>query len=96
MELTSKQVRYLRSLAHGLDPAVQMGKEGITPALADEVIRNLKDHELIKVRLGTDDRDEFAAMADQLATGADAALVQTIGRIAVLYRKGDEPKIRLP
>jgi RNA-binding protein len=96
MALSSKQVRYLRSLAHGLNPAVQLGKGGYSKALVTEVARNLADHELIKVRLGGDDRVEFAAQAETLASDPDSALVQTIGRIAVLYRPSEEKLIRLP
>ena len=96
MELTNKQVRYLRGLAHKLNPAVQMGKAGYGPSLVGEVNRNLADHELIKVRLGADDRDEFESLAQLLAEETGAALVQTIGRIAVYYREAEEPGIKLP
>ena len=96
MELTSKQAAYLRGLAHALDPVVQTGKAGVTAALIKEVERNLKDHELIKVRIGCEERAEFLQTAEQLASTTRAELVQTIGRIALLYREGEEPEIKLP
>ena len=96
MELTSKQVRYLRSLAHALNPLVQMGKNGYGDTLVQETVRGLADHELIKVRLSADDRTEFDEMCEKLAADTDATLVQSIGRIAVLYRQGEEPEIVLP
>lgn len=94
--LDSKQVRFLRGLAHKLNPAVQTGKDGYTPAIVKEIARNLSDHELIKVRIGADERAEFLELAEQMAADTGAVLVQTIGRIAVLYREAEDPVIQLP
>ncbi len=96
MELNRRQVCYLRGLAHPLNPRVQMGKGGYGVAFVSEVARNLKDHELVKVRMATDDRAQFYQLSEQLAQETKATLVQTIGRTLVLYRQGDEPKIAIP
>jgi RNA-binding protein len=96
MQLSTKQTSYLRGLAHHLNPVVQVGKNGYTEAVVKDVIRNLKDHELIKVRIGTDERADFVEMCRTLARDTESALVQTIGRIAVLYRPSDDPEIDLP
>lgn len=96
MELNAKQRRYLKSLAHHLNPAVQVGKLGYSPQMRSEIDRSLSDHELIKVRILADEKSEFKALSEQIATDTKAALVDTIGRIALLYREGDEPQIRLP
>ena len=85
--LSRKQVCRLRAFAHPLSPMVQLGKAGYGPAMAAEVSRNLEDHELVKVRLATDDRDEFYALVDQVAADTQATVVQTIGRTLVLYRR---------
>jgi RNA-binding protein len=96
LKITSRQRRYLRSLAHHLDPLVQLGKAGLGPKALREIDRGLADHELIKVKIICDDREEFSTIAEGLAEGTGASLVQTIGRIVVLYRKGEEPEIKLP
>jgi RNA-binding protein len=96
MKLNSKQIRFLRGLAHNLNCSVQMGKAGYGPSLVGEVERNLKNHELIKVRLGADDRDEFESLAELLSVETGAGLVQSIGRVAVYYREGEKPEIKLP
>ena len=93
--LSPKQVRQLRGLAHKLDPLVQLGKHGMTPILLKEIDRCLADHELIKIRLATPDRAEFQAMTEQVARETGAAVVQTVGRVAVLYRPAAEPTIKL-
>ena len=95
MNLTRKQICHLRGLAHHLSPVVQMGKAGYAPSLISEVNRNLTAHELIKVRLSADDASEFNNLAEELAGETQASLVQTIGRIAVLYRRGEGEKIKI-
>lgn len=96
--LTSKQIRYLRSQSHHLSPVVQEGKDGMSEAFLKEVDRALKDHELIKVRLGSDidDREERQGQAELLASQVQAVLVQKIGFIVTLYRGGEKNKYRLP
>jgi RNA-binding protein len=96
MDLTSQQRRFLKGLAHKLQPIVSLGKNGFSPALQKEVDRHLADRELIKVRVGVDERKEFLSLADTLAQETKSHLVQVIGRMAILYRKGKNPEIKLP
>ncbi len=96
MELNSKQVKYLKGLAHPLNPLVQMGKNGFCESFVAEVKRGLKDHELIKVRMSCEDRAELEKFTDQLHTETGSQLVQVIGHIAILYKAADKPKIVLP
>ena len=95
MTLSNKQIRSLKGLAHPLNPVVQLGKAGYSQAFLKEVGRGLKDHELIKVRLDAEDRHGFEELASQLATDTAANLVATVGRIAVLYKRGLESKIEI-
>ncbi|MCB9596785.1 MAG: ribosome assembly RNA-binding protein YhbY [Sandaracinaceae bacterium] len=97
MSLRGSQKRYLRGLAHHLQPIVQVGKAGITEALISATSRALLDHELIKVRLPQVDKAERAALAEVLEQRTSAQLAGLTGRIAILYRRHpDEPTIRLP
>jgi len=97
MSLTSTQKRYLRGLAHALKPVIMVGNKGVTPALAVELAIALERHELIKVKLAGDDRPARAAQIAELADAGKAQVVQTIGKVACLYRRNDEaPKIALP
>ncbi len=96
-KLTGKQTRHLRALAHSLKPIVQVGKNGWTDAVRDQIDQALLDHELIKVRVGGESPTELKEFAAQATTALAAQLAQTIGNIAVLYRRHpDEPKIQLP
>lgn len=95
--LTAAQNRFLRGQAHGLKAMLQVGGKGITESLVAEVDAALEHHELIKVKVGGDDRDARKAMIGTLAGRVDAALVQRIGHVAVLYRPSkDRRQIVLP
>lgn len=97
MALTPSQIRYLRGRAHPLKPVLLLGSNGVTPAVLRELEQALSDHELIKVRLSGDDRAARAAAVGQLVESSGAEPVQTIGRVAVLYRRNrDQPRIALP
>lgn len=96
-ELSEKQRRYLRGLAHPLGPVVRLGKEGLTEAVAKETARALSDHELIKVKAPGGDRDARDALFATLAERTGSALVHRIGNIAVLYRpRTDVKRILIP
>ena len=91
MSLTSKQKRYLRGLAHSLKPVVMIGNGVIS-----ELDARLAHHELLKVRISGQDRGERLKMAEELCNKSNSQLVTIIGHIAVLYRRGEYPAIKLP
>jgi RNA-binding protein len=86
-ELSEKQRRHLRGLAHDLKPLIRLGNAGLTAAVAAETTRALHDHELIKVKApGGGDREARDALFTDLAQRTASALVHRIGNVAVLYR----------
>ena len=95
--LTSAQIRFLRGQAHELRAMLQVGGKGVTEALVAELDLALEHHELVKVKVGGEDRDARDAMIADLAGRVGAALVQRIGHTAVLYRPSrDHRQIVLP
>ncbi|MEQ1511130.1 MAG: ribosome assembly RNA-binding protein YhbY [Lysobacteraceae bacterium] len=95
--LTNAQNRFLRGQAHGLKAMLQIGAKGLTDAVIAEVAAALEHHELIKVKVAAADREARDAMISDLASRCDAALVQRIGNVAVLYRPStDHRQIVLP
>jgi RNA-binding protein len=97
VQLTEKQRRHLKGLAHHLNPIIQVGNAGITPAVIAETGRALADHELLKVRVSAADRAERDAAIALLAAESQAALVARVGHVAILYRANpDRPRILLP
>lgn len=96
MTLNNKQKQYLKGLAHGLKPIIQLGANGLTEGVLLEISNALAHHELIKVKVPTDDREEKSVIMDAIAGETKAHKVQTIGHIVVLYKAAAEPKISLP
>ena len=82
--------RALKAKAHELVPVVMIGDHGLTPAIIREVDRNLKAHELIKIRASTDDREQRATWFAEICDALNAAPVQHIGKIYVIWRKSPE------
>jgi RNA-binding protein len=95
--LQGKAARYLRSLGHELTPVVQIGKEGVTEGVVQATSRALLDHELIKVKVGTEAPEDRKDTLATLASSTAAELVQVLGRTGLLYKKHPEkPRIKLP
>ena len=85
-ELSERQRKHLRGLAHPLKPVIRIGNPGLTEAVVKETVRALKDHELIKVKAPGGDRAARDALLDDLAARTVSTLVHRIGNVAVLYR----------
>ncbi len=86
IQLTPAQRKVHRSEAHHLDPIVMVGGDGLTPAVIKEADAALKAHGLIKVRVFSDDRAAREAMLKTLSDELDAAPIQHIGKLLVLWR----------
>jgi putative YhbY family RNA-binding protein len=90
LNLTRDERLALKAHAHHLDPVVLLGAAGATDAVVKEIDRALAAHELIKIRVPGDDRDAREAIFADLAERLDAARVQMIGKLLVLYRPRPE------
>lgn len=86
IQLTPAQRKAHRADAHHLDPIVMIGSDGLTDAVKKEADAALKAHGLIKIRVFSDDRLARDAMLGELADALDAAPIQHIGKLLVLWR----------
>jgi RNA-binding protein len=96
-KLKGKDRKYLRGLAHSLDPVVMIGHEGLTDAVIRSINKALDDHELIKIKFGKfkEEKEELSAQIEQ-ATSSE--MVGMIGHVAIFYRMNpdaEKRKIRL-
>lgn len=96
VELSGKQRSYLRALAHHRPVSVQVGAGGVSDAVMSEIDAALARHELLKIRLHEPSRVERTQMIAAICRRAGAVAVQHIGKVAVIYRAGDDPQIHLP
>lgn len=86
IELTPAERRAHRADAHHLSPVVMVGGDGLTPNVRKEIDAALDAHGLIKVRVFSDDRAARELMYQELAADLNAATVQHIGKLLVLWR----------
>ena len=97
-ELTSKDRRHLRALAHHLSPIVNIGHKGVGEAVIKDVKRALDVHELIKVKF-LDFKDQKKELTQELSQSTGAQSAGLIGNIAILYLqnpKENERTVHLP
>ena len=91
--LTGKQKRYLRSLAHNIDPIFQIGKAGINDNMISQIDETLENRELIKIHILQNKND----LAQTLSQATNSEVVQVIGSMIIIYRESQENKeISLP
>lgn len=81
----------LKGQAHALNPVVIIGQSGLTEAVVKEINITLDTHELIKVKIRAE-RDDRKAISAAICEETGAEQIQSIGQIAVLYRKNPKKK----
>lgn len=95
LKLSPAERSALRAEAHGLSPVVLIGEAGLTPAVMKEINAGLNEHGLIKVRVFGDDREQRIQFYESICTELDAAPIQHIGKLLVLYRPKPEAEKEL-
>ena len=93
--LTGSQKTHLRGLGQRLDPALKLGKSGLTPEFFTELQRLLNAHELIKLRFLGQDRDDRAKLCEQIADEGRCVCVGAVGHTALFYRQQPDVARRL-
>jgi len=90
--LTPAFRRELRARAHHLHPVVAIGQHGLTPPVLHEIDVALSAHELIKLRVFSDDRSERETLLGRICDELSCAPVQHLGKLLILWRKREEPQ----
>ncbi|MDQ0192027.1 ribosome assembly RNA-binding protein YhbY [Paenibacillus wynnii] len=95
--LTGKQTRYLRSMAHHLDPVFQVGKGGVNDHLVRHIEEAIEKRELMKISVLNNNVEDPKVIGRALAEQSGSELVQVIGKTIVLYKESrDNKTIELP
>ncbi len=95
MALTQEQKKQFKSIGHHLKPVLIVAENGLTEGVLAELERALNDHELIKVKLALAERDDRRALLGELCAQSRSDLVQSIGKMALVYRKNPKPNKNL-
>jgi len=90
LPLTVSERLALKGRAHDLKPIVMIGNAGLTDAVLKEIAQTLFTHELIKIRVLSDERASRKALMEIICTQLEATPVQLIGKILVVYKPNPE------
>jgi RNA-binding protein len=93
MALTSGQRKFLRSLAHPLEPLALLGKHGLSDSFVNSVAAALDAHELVKLRFN-DFKDDKKELLAELTQRTESELVGLVGHVATLYKRQEDDKRR--
>ncbi|WP_028486893.1 ribosome assembly RNA-binding protein YhbY [Thiomicrorhabdus chilensis] len=95
-KLSVNQKKYLRGIAHGLNPMIIIGANGVTESLMAELDSTLSHHEILKIKIASAEREDRKTIIDHVIQETGALLVQSIGKIFVIYRQNEETQLPLP
>ena len=95
MSKFASEKKVLRQIAHHLDAVVIVGDQGLSEGVMAEIERALTDHELIKIKLASGDRETRADAAKAIADACHAQVVQSIGKVIVLFRANPKANPKL-
>lgn len=96
LSITPEQRRFLRAQAHHLNPVAMIGDAGLSEAVLKEIERGLTSHELIKIKAHGGDKAARESQLAEICSRLEAAPVQHIGKILVVYKPAEKPKLVLP
>ena len=97
--LTGAQKAFLRGLGQKLEAALKLGRGGLTPEFLAELQKQLRTHELVKLRFLGAEREERAVLCAKIADEGRCVCVGAVGHTALFYRQNPEPgerRVALP
>lgn len=92
LDITADQRRALRARAHALNPVVAISQNGLSESVLQEINRSLESHELIKIRVFSDEREIREQYLTTICEQLGAAAIQHIGKLLVVWRPSAETK----
>lgn len=95
-KLSNSQKKFLKGIAHGLNPVIMIGANGLTENLMLELEGALEHHELLKIKIASADRAHRKTLTQTILETTGAFLIQDIGKTIVIFRQSDESELELP
>lgn len=89
--LKQKDKKRFRAIGHHLKPVVTIAGNGLTESVMLELARAIGDHELIKIKLLTGDRDERNTTISEIQQQLGVEVVQSIGKVVLIYKAAAKP-----
>lgn len=95
-KLSTNQIKFLRGIAHGLNPVITIGINGVTESLMEELESSLAHHEILKIKLAAAEREDRKRIIDYVIEQTQAQLIQSVGKVFVIFRQNKDSEIQLP
>ena len=95
MAVSPQLKKRFRTIGHHLKPIVIVSENGLGEGVVQEINRALEDHELIKIKLAVMDREDKAPLIEAIIEESQAELIQSIGKVILVYRPAQKPKEKL-
>lgn len=97
MELTKKQIKYLKGLGHNLNSLYQIGKFEIGETQFTLYDNALRAHELIKIHVLKSVATKKEELGAILAERLRATVIEIKGNMILLFRRNiNKPAIKFP
>ena len=93
MNLSKKQIKFLRAKCHALKAVIMLGQKGLTEEVLNELDIALSHHELVKIKLSVDDREVRKQIIAEICEKSQAEEVQSIGKVLSVYRVNPDKAI---
>ncbi len=86
--MDKEKLYQLKSEANQLTPILNIGKNGITDTLIEELSKQIKANRLVKVRVlkSAEEGKDLKTLAEEIANATRSTLIEVRGRTVVLYR----------
>lgn len=94
MQLRGKQKRFLRAHANKLQPIFAVGKNGLSPVWLEQLTGALDRRELIKINILQNADVSVAEVKQYIEDSSKIQVVQTIGRVLVLFKPSKKTELR--
>lgn len=95
MQLDTSKIKQFKGIGHKLNPVVIIGDNGVTEGVINELERALADHELIKIKIASQDREQRKAILEQAQKAVKFETIQKTGKTALIYKAAKEPNAKL-
>ena len=89
--LNQRDKKRFRAIGHHLSPIVTIAGNGLSTSVLSELSRAIDDHELIKIRVLTGDRNECNVTIAEIKKQLDVEVIQSIGKVALVYKSSARP-----
>jgi RNA-binding protein len=86
--MEKEKLYQLKSEANQINPILNVGKNGVTDTLIEELNKQIKANRLVKVRVlkSAEEGKDVKTIADEIAEATRSTLIEVRGRTVVLYR----------